>query len=207
MKKLLILLFISHGFAFGQMLEYKDAVIELDLGIPNFKPITTDPSGFDHSIFNFGESEVKAYGQFILKGEYFISDEIGFAAAFNYGYWYMYDEAVIDTYDGVTGQWTQSNYFYETKVHKIRFTVGVNFHMLRTERVDTYFGFQGGGKNAFGSYRTDDPNAQGNVQAYVFPVAARVHFGTRFFFNEFLAANLEFGLGGPLLSFGATYKF
>jgi len=207
MKKILFLAFISNGLAFSQILEYKDAVVELDIGMPNFKPLTTDPSGIDHSIFNFGESNVKGYGQFILKGEYFMSDEIGLAAAFNYGYWYMYDVAIIDSYDGVTGQWTQSNYFYETKVHKIRMTLGINFHMIRTERLDTYFGIQGGGKRAFESYQTDDPNAQGNANAYVFPIAARVHFGARFFFNEFLGANLEFGLGGPLLSFGATYKF
>ena len=190
------------------MLEAKDVVAELDLGFPNFKPFTDDPSGIDHiSIFNLGSSKVNSYGQFIARGEYFASDQIGLAAAFSYSYFHTFDEAIIDKYDGVTGLWTTQKYFYETKVNKIRFTAGLNFHLIRTDRLDTYFGVQGGTKKAFGSYHTNDPDAQGSLQAYVIPIAIRIHYGVRFFFNEFLAANFEIGLGGPLVSFGATYKF
>lgn len=208
MKKLLVLIgLFSTTVIYSQMLEAKDVVLEFNLGYPNIRPIVDDPSGISHTIFDFGGSKPKSIGQFILKGEFFMADAFGIIASMNYGYFHTYDEAEQEIYDGNTGQWTTNTYYYETKIHKWRFAAGINFHLIRTERLDTYFGLLGGSKKAFGSYESNDPNAQGNIKIYMLPFAVRAQYGIRYFLTDYLAANVEVGLGGPLVSFGATYKF
>ena len=207
MKQLIVFVLLVPAFSKAQMLEANDGVIEFSLGFPNLKPLTDDPSGILHSGFDLGNSSTRSFGQFILKGEYFIAERIGVAGAFNYGYFHSYDEVMVDEYNGTTGQVTTKTYFYEAKVHKARFAVGFNFHALRTARCDSYFGFQAGVKRAGGTYQTNDPSAKGNMSVFVFPIAMRLHYGLRIFFNEFFAANMELGIGGPLVNVGVTYKF
>jgi len=207
MKKVLAIFTLCSSIVYGQVLEANDVVIELNFGFPNMRPLVIDPSGVSHSIFDFGENNSQSFGQFIIKGEFFMADKLGIVGSVNYGYFKTYDESQQDIYNGTTAQWTTSNYYYTTKVHKFRIAAGINFHFLRTERLDTYFGVLAGTKKAFGTYETNDPNAAGNITVITFPFALRTQFGIRYFITEYLAANLEFGLGGPLISFGATYKF
>jgi len=207
MKKVLVLISLCSSIVYSQVLEANDVVIELNFGYPNLRPFVIDPSGVSHSVFDFGQNNSKSLGQFILKGEFLMADNFGIVGAVNYSFFETYDERQQDIYNGVTGQWTTSNYYYSTKVHKLRIAAGVNFHLVRTERLDSYFGVMAGTKKAFGTYETNDPNAEGDIKIIMFPFALRAQFGLRYFITDYLAANVEFGLGGPLISFGATYKF
>lgn len=189
------------------MLEEGDGVVELGMGFPNVIPTVIDPAGFIHTGFDVFENDNKSFGQVVLKAEYFMSDRIGIAGSLCYGFFATHDVAENNVWDGNTQTWTTQNYFYDSKIHKLRFTLGINIHALRTHRVDSYFGFQAGGKDAWLKYKTNDPNVTGDAEIFVFPFAMRVHYGFRIFFNEFLAANMELGLGGPLINAGLTYKF
>lgn len=189
------------------MLEEGNAVVELGMGFPNLMPTVYDPAGFFHSGFDVFNNNRKSFGQVVLKAEYLMSDRIGIAGSFYYGYFQTHDFATTSQWNDNTQSWIENTYFYDSKIHKFRFTIGVNIHTLRTHRVDSYFGFQAGGKDAAIKYRTNDPNITGDPTVFVFPFALRVHYGFRVFFNEFLAANLELGLGGPIINAGLTYKF
>ncbi|MBK7130792.1 MAG: hypothetical protein IPM74_04270 [Crocinitomicaceae bacterium] len=208
MKKLLFLfLLFNLATVRAQMLEAGDGVVELGYGFPNMMPLVSDPSGAFHSAFDIFENDVKAYGQFIVKGEFMASDRMSFAASFNYGYFHIYEEFDETMYDPVSASYYTNTYFYDTRVHKLRFTAGLNFHMVRTRVVDSYFGVQAGTKKAGISFDTNDPTVNGSGEAYVFPIALRLHYGFRYFFTANWAAHFEIGLGGPVVSFGATYKF
>ena len=189
------------------MLEAKDGVVELNFGFPNFRPLVVEPNGVSHGVFEFGQANTKSYGQFILKGEFMLADNLGFMASMNYSMFETYEESQQDIFDGVTNQWTTNSYYYKTRVHKFRIAAGINFHLVRTERLDSYIGIMGGTKKAIGSYESNDPNSQGEIDIYMFPIAIRSHFGIRYFLTDYLALNAEVGMGGPLVSFGATYKF
>lgn len=209
MKKLLFLLLLYSNTVGSQVLEAEDFVVEVAVGFPTIKPRVLNTSGIFHNNFLDGNSSInKNYGTFILKGEFFMTDKIGLAGSFNYSYFYSLDKSKYEVYDGNTQQYTSHEYFYETKIHRMTMMAGLNFHFVRTERLDTYFGIHAGGKKAFGSYDTNDPQAQGNLNVLMFPVAFRVHYGMRFFFTEFIGANFEIGLGGaPLVSLGSSFKF
>ncbi|MBL7898472.1 MAG: hypothetical protein JNJ99_08055 [Crocinitomicaceae bacterium] len=189
------------------MLEAGDGVVELGMGFPNTKPHVYYPGGFFHSYNPFSNSSDFKFGQLVVKGEFLMSDRIGIAAQFNYGYFKEYDESVVSEYDPVTGSYIDHTYFYDTKIHKLRLLGGFHFHVVRTYRTDGYLGIMVGGKNVIAKSETNDPYVGGELQAFEFPFIARVHFGLRIFATEHFAIHTELGLGGPAISFGATYKF
>lgn len=190
------------------MLEEGDGVIEVGLGFPNLMPTLIDQSGMWHSGLDiFSQDQSRSFGQFILKGEFMMSDKVGVVGAFNYGYFSMHNVEEWNQYDPLTQTYFTDSYYYNTKVHKVRLTAGLNIHVVRTKRVDSYFGFLAGGKKAYLKYDTDNPFITTTPAAFVLPFALRAHYGFRFFFNEFLAGHMEIGLGGPIISAGVTYKF
>ncbi|MBK9193020.1 MAG: hypothetical protein IPM77_16815 [Crocinitomicaceae bacterium] len=191
----------------AQMLEAGDGVVELGLGFPNPKPHVYYPGGFFHNYNPFSDNSDFKFGQLVAKGEFLMSDRIGIAAQFNYGYFKEYNEAVVSEYDPLTGSYNNYNYYYNTKIHKFRLLGGFHFHVVRTYRTDGYLGIMVGGKNVIAKSDTNDPNVIGELTSFQLPFIARVHFGLRIFATEHFAIHTELGLGGPAFSFGATYKF
>ncbi|MBI3133249.1 MAG: hypothetical protein HYZ14_01105 [Bacteroidetes bacterium] len=191
----------------AQMLEEGDLVVEAGIGFPNVKPFVYIPGAVAHNSFSPFEKQGHSYGQFIVKGEFMMADKIGVMAALNYGYFTGYEESEYYDWDPVTQTNVLKTYYYDIRIHKLRFTGGFNFHIIRTSRADCYLGFLAGGKKSYANAETNDPYVSGEVQTFSFPAAFRVHFGTRFFVTDAVAINMELGLGGPAISFGATYKF
>lgn len=206
-KGLGFIFFVWTMVGHAQMLEEGEGVVEFDLGYPNLKPMFYNPASILHSGLGESQSDAHAYGQFILKGEFMVSDRIGVAASFNYGYFTSYDVAQGTEWNSSTQAYESYSYFYDSRIHKLRLMFGMNFHLLQTNRADTYFGFQAGTKKTYLSYETNDPAVTEAPDAWVFPYAFRVHYGIRYFFTEYLAANAELGFGGPTISMGLTYKF
>jgi len=191
----------------AQMLEAGDGVVELGMGFPNPKPHVYYPGGFFHNYNPFMNNSEFKFGQLVVKGEFLMSDRIGIAAQFNYGYFREYDEAIVSEYDPVTATYNNYTYYYNTKIHKLRLLGGFHFHVVRTYRTDGYLGIMVGGKNVIAKSETNDPNVYGELTSFQLPFIARVHFGLRIFATEHFAIHTELGLGGPAFSFGATYKF
>jgi hypothetical protein len=207
MKKIVlgVILMVNALPGFTQMLEAGDGVVELGLGFPNFQPSTFSGISF-HTGFDTDQGESRSIGQIIFKGEYMLADNMGVTSSFNYGYFYNRDVATFQEFDSETNQWIDRSYYYESRVHKIRFAVGINLHVLQTNRVDSWFGVQAGTKKAWGNLNTNDPDNT-MFSVFVFPYAFRVHYGLRMFFKEYLAAYMELGIGGPIVNMGMTYKF
>lgn len=202
----MVCLFFLSKAATAQMLEEGEGVIEFALGFPNLQPLTYSSGGVFHGGFNNGNDNSFSIGQLILKGEFMASDRIGFVGSMSYGYFHNTDESSSSVYDPNTQTYVNQTYTYESTVHKFRFMAGINIHTVRTKRVDSYFGFHAGSKKVYSSFYTNDPYAD-KLNVAIFPFALRINYGVRYFFTEYLAANVELGLGGATISGGVTYKF
>jgi hypothetical protein len=190
----------------SQMLEKDNFVVELSLGYPNLKPVFLNSNTFFHSGINLQESDERSFGQFILKGEFMMTDRFGFVASAHYSYFSSHEVANYSTWNSTTQAYETGSYYYDSEIHKMRLTVGFNYHVLRSRHVDSYFGLLAGGKKAWLDFKTDDPAILNEPGDFINPYAMRVHYGLRFFFNHYLAIHTEIGLGGPLVSFGLTCK-
>lgn len=190
----------------SQMLEAGDGVVELNLGFPNVMPVIVDGGGNFHGGFDVFGDDVKKFGQLGIKGEFLMADRIGIIAAINYGYFFTHSTTSYSVYDPNTASYYDETFFYDTKVHKFRITAGLNIHTVKTNRVDSYFGFMAGTKKATYSYETNDNVNFNEPDVFVSPIALRVHYGLRYFVNEQFAINFELGAGGPLICAGITYK-
>jgi len=211
MKKAIIvlLLIFTNTFSFSQPLEKGSLVIDAAIGFPNL--------GFwKHSVFNpihfgFGNSQNeihKKYGQFILQGEYFLTDKVGIATSFNASYYVDQYNYEVSIYDGNTNQLHTQSYYSRESTFRYRIYVGPNFHVIRTDVFDSYFGFKAGIKKSSRNFTTNDPDHYYgyNYGGFELPVGLRINYGMRFFINEQIAFNAEFGIGGPIVNFGLSYK-
>jgi hypothetical protein len=202
-----ILSICSLNKAEAQVFEHEDLVVELNLGFPNLSPFNSSFAQINHS-GSFGSllnSSTRGFGQLVLKGEFFLSDKIGLIGNLNYRYFYDFETREFDIYDGVNETWSTGRYDYELRTHVLRWAFGFNFHLARTDRLDTYFGILGGGSTQNSTLTSNDPNAS-IYRRIGFPVHVRLQFGLRYMFTNQLGFNTEFGLGGPLISAGITYK-
>jgi len=215
MKKKFLLIFcffLTLNLSFSQALKKEDFVVEFQMGYPNLSYWKSGYSG----LFRLGNPNInnndihKSIGQFVFNSEFFLTDKIGLALGFNYGYYYDYYETEIEEYDQNTQQFTVNTYFSEKKTHRYRIYIGPNFHLIRTERLDSYLGLKVGIKR-YNINRKDNFPENGSYYnfsdiEFEIPVGLRVSYGLRYFFTESLALSTEFGLGGPMLTFGLTYR-
>lgn len=215
MKKIRIIIFfiaIIQNYAFAQPLGEKDFVIEAHMGYPNlsyFKSNIQSLTHFNGTLNN--DSEVfRSIGQFIVNADFFLTDMLSLSVGANYGYYYYYQEIEESIYDGSTGQYTVNTYFAEKQTHRFRIYLGPNFHLLRTDRLDSYFGIKAGIKRTNIITNDNFPNNSSyfgfNDTEIEFPVGLRLCYGMRYFVTHNLAISTEIGLGGPAITFGITYK-
>ena len=207
---LLVFIVFYNGHSFSQALEKDDFVIDVQMGYPNLSFWKSGYSGLSHLSLVSNPSDIhKSIGQFILTSEFFLTDKIGLALGVNYGYYYDYNEYIEESYNN--GEYITNTYYREKKTNRLRIYIGPNFHLVRTERLDSYFGIRAGIKKSFFSSNDNFPPNNTSIYSYndfefEFPIGLRIAYGLRYFLTESLGFNVEFGLGGPLVSAGLTYK-
>lgn len=192
----------------AQPLEKNDFVVELGMGYPNLSYFKSNIGNLFHfnGLGTNQNEEHKSIGQFIANSEFLLTDKLGFSLGVNYGYYYDYNEVSTTVYDGNSNTSTTQTYFYERKTNRLRIYLGPTFHLLRTDRVDSYLGIKLGIKQNFYDYNSNDPNPNFNTELNLFPVGFRLSYGFRIFLTEYWAIHAKLGLGGPAVSFGLTYK-
>lgn len=207
MKAILTIFFFWSYLIFGQAIEEQNLIVEAGYGYPAIKPIS-----MSYLIFNNHggaieyESKEKKYGPFYLKSEFMVSDKIGVTGAIHYSQFYTYEDRTFEEYDYSTGQFNTKSYYYEERIHHWRIAMGINIHVLRTERADSFIGLRAGTKKYYSKFNTNDPTYNDYFEPFVFPYAFRIHYGVRYFLTDYWALHIELGLGGPIVSFGLTYK-
>lgn len=141
--------------------------------------------------------DIGGIGPLGLRVEYLFTDKIGMGLDMNY------------TNSSVS--WNETNngetYEYQVSVPRLRVMGKFNFHFTKSDNFDAYAAFGAG----YGSFKlvteTNDPNYIFTEISNPVPVSIRFAVGARYFFNDNLGLNLEFGvLGGALINGGISYK-
>ncbi len=147
-----------------------------------------------------------------VRGEYLISDKVGFGLDLGYSSASMnYNETITSyNYDNNANPITTTDtYNYSVKSSKIGAMITFNYHFVESDKFDAYFVTGLGYGNRTTTYASSYADyIVPSSTSSLFPVAARIGVGMRYFFTENIGANLGLGLGqGGLVNFGITAKF
>jgi opacity protein-like surface antigen len=179
----------------AQIVEEGNLVIDAYYGWPNLYKTALKTLYVDGTATS---SKVGSIGPLGARFEYMLSDVVGIGAEF--GYVNTFVEWRDAGFSGTT------TYDYKVSAPKIHALIRMNFHFTQHDKVDAYGGFGVGYKNRSFKFESNDPDYTGGKIDSFFPVGIRLCVGVRYFFNENIGLNTEFGLGGPLLSFGVSVK-
>lgn len=179
--------------------EQGNIIVDLYYGYPNFGKKLADGVNTASS-----EIDVSGIGPAGLRVEYLLADNFGLGIDFIYN-----STNLSFTADSLnTSGDVVATYNVKTTAQRIRVMLRANYHFVQTDAMDAYVGFGAGTNNRFWAVKTDFPNYDDeSISGTLLPVSARICLGTRFYFTENIGANVELGLGGPLISAGLSLKF
>lgn len=162
---------------------------------------------FKAMVANDASFTFKGLGPLGVRGEYMISDKVGF------GLDLAYSSASINYTETSTSFDENYNYVTETydaslKTAKVGAMVTFNYHFVNSDKFDSYFVFGLGYGNRSFTAESDYLGYVSPEYNSTFPVASRLGVGMRYFFTEDIGLNLGLGLGqGGLLNAGVSARF
>lgn len=197
-------------FSNSQILFAGNQIVEGYLGLPNMARFSGGINFFTSEISTGEITRFRGIAPSGIRYSYMISEN------FSIGFDLMYNSSNITTsttdtiYNGITGEWTYQQSTNQNITNRLRFHARMNFH-IQTSRPesDSYFGIGFGSNNRWiESYKNNVfvEKLKGS-DASILPVSMRICYGYRYFFGYNWGVSGEIGLGGPLISLGASYKF
>lgn len=211
MKKNLLTIVGAFALAltsFGQANTQGSIIVDPYYGYPNFGKSLYET--FESSSTNFKATGIGPCG---IRGEYMIGDKIGAGIDFIYNSNRTTYSDTVTVYDTVTTTYTSSLYSFERSMQRIRVQARINFHFdISNPNLDAYFGVGVGTNNRIRKYYenevevTDDLTDLGGKFTLI-PVSMRICTGLRYYFTPNIGINMELGLGGPMISGGASIRF
>ncbi len=152
---------------------------------------------FGNTLTDFSTSNVGPIG---IKGEYLVSNLIGFGVDMNY------TNTIIrfDEYDGYNKIQTHTWNALTTRAF-----LGINFHYIRQEKVEMYSSIELGYFNRIITRSPVNPY-RSNPQYNITPIGVRIETGFRFFIVPNFGIHLNVGTGinsGPVFGVGLSGKF
>ena len=211
MKKTLLTIVGTFALAmssFGQANTQGSIIIDPYYGYPNF----------GKSFFSILETTTLNYkatgiGPCGLRAEYMISDKIGVGIDFIYNSNKTSYSDTATVYDSISQSYSNYMYSYERTMQRIRVHARINFHFdISNPNLDAYFGVGAGTNNRIRHYYQNGVEINDDLTSLLSkltasPVTIRLCTGLRYYFTPNIGANLELGLGGPLISAGASFRF
>jgi hypothetical protein len=201
--KILFGLFVSFN-SFSQSLFVGNHIIEPYIGFPNvtkYVPMLA-LSQEPENITNYVGLPPSG-----LRYSYMLTDDISF------GVDVIFDRSIKDFVSTDTvyqnGGWEYLSYEGQRTQTRLRLQARLNFHIpISQPNADSYIGLGFGTNNRWiKDYKNGvlDRELKGS-DAILIPFSMRVCFGYRYYFNYNLGIVGEIGVGGPLVSFGLSYK-
>ena len=203
MKKILISLgiFASLISVNAQSVEKGNVIIDGFYGFPN-GTVTLLKAFAPADV----ENTISGVGPFGGRVEFMLSEKVGLGVNLTYSNTKIeYSETFFEN-DG-NGGTIERTYDYKVSRPKIVGLARFNFHFFTDENVDAFFGVGAGYRTTTWKYETNDPSGFDEELKGFNPIGFRLAVGSRYFFTDNIGANFEIGLGGPLLSLGASVKF
>ncbi len=201
MKSFFILLFISVCFlgttqVKSQAVEEGNVLIDAYYGFPNM--LTSALKTLYANGTQVSDVKIGGLGPLGGRVEYMLADKIGIGLEVNYANSYV--------------EWSEDSssnvrYTYKVSSPRMRIFPRFNFHFSTSESLDAYFAVGVGYSNKKYIFESNDPNYIPESVDGLIPFTARVAIGMRYFFTENIGLGAEFGVVGPLVTFGAAIKF
>lgn len=201
---LIILLFLSSSLK-SQALYPSNLMLDFYGGVPNFgKMLVTSNLGKYETI------SLKGQGPSGVRAEYMIDENIGVGVDVMYNY-VDFKYKLSDT-SWLGDQLVLNSNDYHSIMKRLRVHFRFNYHIEHENpRIDSYFGFGiGYNSRTYSSTKNNLDNTsefKSRIQLIPFPVSARVCFGGRYYFSQYVGLVGEVGLGGPLISVGLAFKY
>lgn len=172
----------AESFAQGTM------VFSLGYGFPNLWKAILNEVVSDSA---YGV-KVIGTGPVHFRGEYGISDGVGFGVSVNY------------VSAGVN--YTEGLYWYKLTRSSLSVLARLNFHFAKSESVDPYFGIGAGYKQATFKFTTNDPDYTGESFPAFSPFGFEATIGVRYYINDFIGLYTELGIAKSVIQAGLAVK-
>jgi len=192
----------------AQILFAGNQVFEAYLGIPNTARFS---GGLNFMTGEINDGEITKFRGLAPSGiryTYMISEDISFGFDMIYNYSNVSRVTTDTLYNGITGQWEYQQTSTQDITKRLRFHARLNFHLLTgSPQSDSYIGICAGTNNRWITSIKDGEvkNLKGS-DASILPISMRICYGYRYYFGYNWGITGEVGLGGPLVSFGVSYK-
>lgn len=186
-------------------------IVQPYFGIPNMKR-------WMYEVDSDSYKSSKGFGHVGLVAEFQASKRFGIGVDAIYSPFSRTENTYLLQYDPNTGEnYEQKNEVKFTE-NKLRIIVKAFIHFnVDDPEWDLYLAGGIGANIIFTEARENgekvDYNeyvtkySQGVTLNPPFPLAGRIGFGTRYYFNEYIGVNLEAGLGGPPIAIGLNFRF
>ncbi|PKR80412.1 hypothetical protein CW751_10100 [Brumimicrobium salinarum] len=206
---LLLITFFVIGTASNlkaQVVKKDDIIIDTYYGFPNLYTVILKGaalnSGYEKDV------TVKGIGPLGLRGEYMISDNIGLGLEIGFNNTNLSYKEDVEEYNSNTNEYYTKTYTYEYNTHKPGFMFSFNYHFLKgADNFDAYFVVAAGYAKRKISFKSNNPNSINDVGVGLFPIAAKIGVGARYFFTQNLGLNVALGLGqGGIINGGLSFK-
>lgn len=163
---------------------------------------------------NLGKSVLKAYqgyggykvsgvGPLSFKGEYGLSDKIGFGVSINY---VSFAASWIENGTDSLGNSTIP-YTYKFSRTSVSVLARLNIHFATSEKLDPYWGVGAGYRTGGYKFTSNDPSYTGSVTFPTIPVGFETTIGVRYYFTDNIGGYVEMGMAKALIQAGLSFKF
>ncbi len=190
----------------AQVFEQGNVSVDMYYGFPNLYTAV-----FKSAYANSGtEQDVKisGAGPVGIRGEYLLTDKIGLGLDVGFNNTKVSFTEATDVYNSSTGNYDSKIYEYNYSTQKIGAMVTFNYHFIDNDNLDFYGVFGMGYGNRSFKFESTDPNYTQQTVKSLVPVASRIGIGLRYFFTDYIGANLALGVGqGGLINAGLSFKF
>jgi hypothetical protein len=210
MRLVFLLLLLVSFESKSQILYGGNHIIEPYLGIPNMARLTDGASFFNINGASSGKvTKFRGLAPSGLRYSYMISEDVSFGFDLIYNYSNVTSTTTDTLYNGITGQWEYQSATAQDITRRLRFQARVNFHIQTSQpESDSYFGLGIGTNNRWITKYNNgifQDKLKGS-ETSLLPFSMRICYGYRHYFGYNWGIMGEVGIGGPLLSFGVSYK-
>lgn len=211
MKKYIILFLLTYfsnsNIAKSQIALETNTIIETYIGGPNFARLFSAPNYVNTSTVINQTTSIPIIG---LKAEFFVGDRIGVGANIYYNtltinYTNCYYQSNIDfSQELITENISK-------RMDRLRIIAYFNYHFnLNNPNIDLYWGLGAGYNSKKFNYTLNnkrfDETRDESRPLIILPFTARTYIGFRYFPVDNIGINTEFGVGGPLVSAGISFR-
>lgn len=199
--KIILLSFLILTTTTGNaQLETGNIIITPYYGAPNFGKIFGKLVEREVDYF----SVTSGKGPFGIRGEYLIHEKI------SVGFDFIYNEVIGSGYvDSTVNNILVERYTLDVESKRFRFLIRGNFHFYSNEKFSFYTGLGIGLNIRKIQFEYTIPyfeNGKNNITGSIIPISGRFALGGTYFPIKNVGINLEFGVGGPLISSGLSIK-